>query len=519
MTLRWIRFVVVLGTALALGRLAPLSAAGAEITSWPLGYYGQATGRVWQRLAVPDAVCGNGTPYTVFVSPGPTQIAAQPNRRIVIWMEGGGSTQKNPLGQVQTSIHTLGEFQSLLNANVDYDGATSLFMDHAANDLYIGAASWVFFPYCTQDVHLGERSDAVRYDMTSQQPLFAQVQALLNLGQTPAQIEATYIGLDVVAAFSNGSYTLENLYVDIRHRGALDVAAGWQRALQFFEALGFQQPNDFLIGGTSAGSYGAWYNAWRFVDASALAGPVRVTLTPSAGQPNTRRWDGQDLSIDQGHVLGVQSLFAYYQGRRSCQTGGGGYVADPNATCDDVLELVAHYTSRWPGVDVEVMPILNKEDAVVIEREYGGLPEPQFSQGVLEFCQTTHRYGQLIWRIDHARPYFPWQYQQSYALGSWSVDRVHAFGQSLLLEPMLAPAGQTVPAAFGLLETINRLAARVDLFKSGPSLIQTVAGLDPNLHDPAAKQEPYKSEPYLPECNVAWPAAPPLWLPAILANP
>ena len=518
MLLRWIRSVGLLVLSLALSQVAPMSAAGAEITSWPLGYYGEASGRVWQRLEVPGAVCGNGTPYAVFVSAGPAQIVGGPNRRVVIWMEGGGSTQKNPLGQVQTPITTLGTLQVLLNAGADYDGATAVFMDHAANDLYIGAASWVFFPYCTQDVHLGERTDVVRYDMTSQQPLFAQVQTLLTLGQTPVQIEATYVGLDVVATFSNGSYTLQNLYLDIRHRGALNVAAGWQRALEFFEALGYLQPNDFLIGGTSAGSYGAWYNAWRFVDASALAGPVRVTLTPSAGQPNTRRWDGQDLSIDQGHVLGVQSLFAYYQGRRSCQTDGGGYVADPNAACDDVLELVAHYTSRWPAADVEVMPILNKEDAVVIEREYGALPEPRFSEGVLTFCQTTHRYGQLIWRMDHARPYFPWQYQRSYALGAWSVDRVHAFNQSLLLEPMLAPTGQTTPAAFGLLEAINRLAARVDLLKSGPPLIQTLAGLDPNLHDPAAQQEPYQSEPYLPECNVAWPAAAPLWLPAILAN-
>ncbi len=516
MFLRWTRPLVVVIVALI--SLAPLRASGAEITSWPLGYYGRAAGRVWHRLDVPGAVCGNGTPYAVFVSAGPAQITGQPNRRVVVWMEGGGSTQKNPLGQVQTPITTLGTLQALLNAGADYDGATGVFMDHAANDLYIGAASWVFFPYCTQDIHLGERTDAVHYDMTSQQPLFAQVQALLTLGQTPTQIEATYVGLDVVAAFTNGSYALQNLYLDIRHQGALDVAAGWQRALQFFGASGIQPPNDFLIGGTSAGSYGAWYNAWRFVDASALAGPVRVTLTPSAGQPNTRRWDGQDLSIDPGHVLGVQSLFAYYQGRRPCQTSGGGYVADPDAECDDVLDLVAHYTSRWSGADVEVMPILNKEDAIVIEREYGVLPEPQFSQGVLEFCQTTHRYGQLIWRMDHARPYFPWQYQRSYALGTWSVDRVHALNQSLLLEPMLAPTGQTTPAAFGLLEAINRLAARVDRLKAGPPLIQTLAGLDPNLHDPAAQQVPYQTQPYLPECNVAWPADAPLYIPAVLLN-
>lgn len=518
MPLRWIRAVGVLVLAMVVSPLASLSAAGAEITAWPLDYYGQASGRVWQRLDVPGAVCGNGTPYAVFVSTGPAQIAGQPNRRIVIWMEGGGSTQKTPLGQVQTSIHTLGEFQSLLNANADYDGATGVFMDHAANDLYVGAASWVFFPYCTQDIHLGERTDAIHYDMTSEQPLFAQVQALLTLGQTPTQIEATYVGLDVVATFSNGTYTLQNLSVDIRHRGALDVAAGWQRALQVLASAGFEPPNDLLIGGTSAGSYGAWYNAWRFVDSLADAGPVRVTLTPSAGQPNTRRWDGQDLSIDQAHVLGVQSLFAYYQGRRPCQTSGGGYVAQPDAECDDVLDLVAHYTSRWHGADVEVMPILNKEDAIVIEREYGTLPEPQFSQGVLKFCQTTHRYGQLIWRMDHARPYFAWQYQRSYALGTWSVDRVHAFNQSLLLEPMLAPTGQATPAPFGLLEAINRLAARVDLLKSGPPLIQTLAGLDPNLHDPAAQQVPYQTDPYLPECNVAWPAVTPIYIPVVMLN-
>ena len=70
-------------------------------------------------------------------------------------------------------------------------------------------------------------------------------------------------------------------------------------------------------------------------------------------------------------------------------------------------------------------------------------------------------------------------------LTTWQVDRVHGFDQSLLLEPMLSPAGQSEPASYGLLETLNRLAARVDRFKASPAFIQSVAGLDSNLHDPA----------------------------------
>ncbi|MBL8096762.1 MAG: hypothetical protein JNL73_21480 [Anaerolineales bacterium] len=36
-----------------------------------------------------------------------------------------------------------------------------LFMNLPANDRYVGEASWAFFPYCTQDVHPGERTDAI----------------------------------------------------------------------------------------------------------------------------------------------------------------------------------------------------------------------------------------------------------------------------------------------------------------------------------------------------------------------
>ncbi len=83
---------------------------------------------------------------------------------------------------------------------------------------------------------------------------------------------------------------------------------------------------------------------------------------------------------------------------------------------------------------------------------------------------------------------------------------------------MLAPTGQATSAPFGLLEAIHRLAARVDLLKSGSPFIQALAGLDPNLHDPAAQQVPYQTEPYLPECNVAWPAVAPLHIPVLLLN-
>ncbi len=512
----WQRWALVL--ALGSTMIADRPEQAAEVTRWPLGYYGETTGRTWQRLAVPAAVCGNGTPYAVFVSTGPALIDGQPNRRLAVWLEGGGATQMSPTGQVQTPINSLGDLQNRLNANLTYDGATGIFMDHPANDRYIGEASWAFFPYCTQDVHLGERTDAVHYDMTSQQPLNAQIQALLSGGQTPTQIEAAYPGLDVVATPTGEGYTLQSVYVDIQHRGGLDIAAGWGRVLEFLAQGGYAVPNDVLLGGSSAGGYGVWYNAWRLGDSLYLDGLARMTLSPSAGHPTTRRWDGTDLVIDPPHVLGIQALFAYYHGRPACTISGGGYTAQPGATCDDVLDLITHYTSRWPGTDVEVMPVLNKEDAVVISREFGGLPEPQFTEGVLNFCQSVHRYGQLIFRMPHALPYFAWQYQRSYVLTTWQVDRVHGFNQSLLLEPMLSPAGQSEPALFGLLETLNRLAARVDQFKAGPALIQTVAGLDPNLHDPAAQQVPYQTEPYLPECNVAWPDVAAIYIPAILLS-
>ncbi len=64
----------------------------------------------------------------------------------------------------------------------------------------------------------------------------------------------------------------------------------------------------------------------------------------------------------------------------------------------------------------------------------------------------------MIFRMPQARLHCAWPYQRSFVLTIWQFDRVHGFNQSLLLEPMLSPAGQSEPAPYGPLETLNRLA-------------------------------------------------------------
>jgi len=55
-----------------------------------------------------------------------------------------------------------------------------------------------------------------------------------------------------------------------------------------------------------------------------------------------------------------------------------------------VLDVITNSTSRRPGTDVEEMPVLDQEDVAVIAREFGGLPELQFTESVPNFCQSVN---------------------------------------------------------------------------------------------------------------------------------
>lgn len=107
--------------------------------------YGLSEARPWKQIEIPGATCGDGSPYSVFVSPGIRE-------KLVMSFMGGGAcwnyeTCYGPLRLtwlkgVKQPRDRLGGIYSAdpqVNAAADY--------------------SFVHFPYCTGDVHLGRHTN------------------------------------------------------------------------------------------------------------------------------------------------------------------------------------------------------------------------------------------------------------------------------------------------------------------------------------------------------------------------
>jgi hypothetical protein len=104
--------------------------------------------RDWKRIEIPGAVCGDGSPYSVFVSDG------DPGRLVLSFMGGGacwdywtcyGPGRLTWLKGVKRPKDRIGGIYSAdpaRNAAADYD--------------------MIHFPYCTGDVHLGRHATVYR---------------------------------------------------------------------------------------------------------------------------------------------------------------------------------------------------------------------------------------------------------------------------------------------------------------------------------------------------------------------
>lgn len=119
----------------------------------------------WQKVALPGAVCGNGSPYKFFVSD-----VGSPN--VLIYFEGGGacwdydscSGREGVLGAANPNginddhmAQTTAQFVSpIVNGN---DPGIPF---RSRTDLVTKGWNVVYFPYCTGDVHVG--NNVVVYD-------------------------------------------------------------------------------------------------------------------------------------------------------------------------------------------------------------------------------------------------------------------------------------------------------------------------------------------------------------------
>lgn len=156
-----------------------------------------AHARVWTRLTVPGASCGNGSPYSIYFRAGdPTKIAFEFMGGGACWNQATcyGPTPLTPMFPLPTVVPSDGIASS--------DPSRSPVADH----------TYVHFPYCTGDVHAGTHT----------------------------------------AVYGRGAQA--------RHHGSLNVAAGIA-ALEGSGLVDFPNLRSAVVYGASAGAIGALFHA------------------------------------------------------------------------------------------------------------------------------------------------------------------------------------------------------------------------------------------------------------------
>jgi len=429
--------------------------------------YDSLDGRAWERLETSEGICGNGEPYVFYYSP-----ASRPEGRyrLTVFMAGGGSTEVTLDGEVRTATNSVDLIEGRLRPSSATPRSTLLFMDHPANDRFIGPGHFLALSYCTQDRHMGQRRDAQPYELVGTGlPMERQVrEALADF--TPEQIASRYPELTVTV---DATGALESLVMRIVHAGALNVEAARDIVLAriLAETPDFLDRAEIIVSGGSAGGYGAWYNFFRFADPLSGRPEARVTMAPMGGLPVGAVWDGESLVTDPDRIAEIRHRFDFYEAPRPCDVAGGAHTPSTDDACDDGLDLLDHYRARYASDDARFVFVLNQMDSIPTGAIVRSEPDPVAT--LTELCQTVHRYGQRIAERPDARPYFMWTFLQDEGVltdffAPWVPDGVdhmvpeHVPFGAPALTPMQSPSGASTPAAHGLLEVINRVATRED---------------------------------------------------------
>lgn len=485
--------------ALVVGAAAVIAPPRAEAAQWPL-----YDNRSWQQITVPGARCGNGTPFKLLFSPS---VGDPSSDRVVVWMPGGGSTSIDRDGNLTSPIRSLTVLDDRLNAGAGTNGVpaggASPFLNHPANDGFIGNAQWVILPYCTQDFHSGNLTAPTTYDFTGL-ALAADVRHVLNAGRvggdcgrapTPDQVRIQHhiAVLEVTGSCPNVAVT--RLEVEIRHQGAINFEAAWPLIEQRLYASGVDPDRlDLLLAGSSAGGFGAWYNAWRVGDVLNDRPATRLTLLPMSGSPVDRYWDaGQERLVFRADQLAdMRHRLDQYHVELPCTVAGGAYVGEGD-DCYDVTDLAAHYLDRWPDLDLSIVPVVNKEDNIGVGGFAGDPGQPGFGERLLTFCQTTHAYGDELAKLPDVYPWIGWLWAQAPdRVPPRPPQRVHGFTRADMLVPLSEPqVGPTYPTGdgmHGVLAYINSVAGRTASAKLRP-MIDRRLSLVANLDDPSSGQD------------------------------
>jgi len=502
-----------------------VGSAGYAAAEWPL-----YDNRTWQQITVPGAVCGNGTPFRFLFSPS---VGEPTSDRVVLWMPGGGSTSIERDGNLSSPITSLAVLDDRLNAgtgtNMVPAGGANPFLDHRANGDFIGDAQWVILPYCTQDFHSGNLTAPTAYDFT-RSPLAADVRRVLNggrvggdCGRAPTadqlRIQHHIAVLDVTGTCPD--VAVARLEVEIRHRGAINFEAAMPLIEQNLYAAGVDPDRaDLLLAGSSAGGFGTWYNAWRVGDSLYGRPAARLTLVPMSGSPVNRYWDAgeQQLGFDADQLADMRHRLGQYDTELPCAVVGGAYPGEGD-DCYDVTDLASHYLHRWPGLDLSIVPVVNKEDNIGVGGFAGDPGQPGFGERLLTFCRTVHAYGDELAKLPGVYPWIGWIWAQAPdRTPPRPPQRVHGFTRADMLVPLSEPqVGPTYPAGdgmHGVLAYINSVADRTASAKLRP-MIDRRLSLVSNLDDPTSGQDPDFSgdwggaNPPEADCNVSPPRADP----------
>lgn len=339
------------------------------------------------------------------------------------------------------------------------------FLNHPANDAFVGDADWVFLPYCTQDFHSGNVTEARSYDFSKVPSLVKEIEDRLNgdCAGSPEDLEAAFhITIDVTGSCPGLNVT--GVRIDILHDGAENFAEAYPLIKARLAEHGFDLSRGrFLIAGSSAGGFGAWYNAWRIGDDIFRFPNASLTIVPMSGSPYTRLWDQSagDLRQDPQEVADIEHRIAQQQVRLPCQIDGGAYRAgDSPDRCYDNLDLIKHYERRWPGLDLRIAPVINKEDLLGVRGLAGDSGEPDHAAKLLQFCRTVHAYGEYSARRASTDPWVAWLWERY----NGTPRRVHGLTRADQLVPLVAPSGAPGYAIGdgmnGALAYINQVAAR-----------------------------------------------------------
>ncbi len=406
----------------------------------------------------------------------------------------GGSTSYDLDGKLSSPINSLAEVRNLLSAPAS--APTSVpkagvmpFLNQPANNAFVGNADWVFLPYCTQDFHSGNRTEPVSYDFSQVHSLVNEIQSRLNASGCAtkrADLEASY-HIDIEAAGACPHANVTRVSIDIYHEGAVNFAHAWPMIKDRLAGNGFDlRRADVLVAGSSAGGFGAWYNAWRIGDDIQRYRHARLTIAPMSGSPTTRLWDESagDIVSNDAQLAQMKNRLSEQGVKLPCEIRGGAYRSREHDRCYDNLELARHYRHRWPDLDLRIVPVINKEDMIGVGGFAGLLGSPDFGPKLLQFCRTVQAYGQHAARIPYVHPWIGWLWERF----DGNPRRVHGFARADQLVPLASPNGRPGYApgdgAHGVLAYINGIASRDPATERLPPMIEYQLALVEDPSDP-----------------------------------